>query len=128
VTMRLTGAQVLEILEQSATNQDPGDSSQIVGGLVQTAGLRWRVDFSQPAGSRVSDVLVRGTQIQMDRLYPVGTNAGMARGLHRYQAFTEGQDVEVHDIQVNQLVERAFARMGTVRAPQMGDIDLKGIE
>jgi 5'-nucleotidase / UDP-sugar diphosphatase len=128
VTMRLTGAQVLEILEQSATNQDPGDSSQIVGGLVQTAGLRWTVDFSQPPGSRVSGVLVRGTPIQMDRLYPVGTNAGMARGLHRYQAFTEGQHVETHDIQVNQLVERAFARMGTVRAPRIGDIVLKGKE
>jgi 5'-nucleotidase / UDP-sugar diphosphatase len=128
VTMRLTGAQVLEILEQSATNQDPGHPSQIVGGLVQTAGLRWSVDFSQPPGRRISDVLVRGTPIQKDRLYLVGTNAGMARGLHRYQAFTEGLDVEVHDIQVNQLVERAFARMGTVRAPRRGDIDLKGKE
>jgi hypothetical protein len=52
----------------------------------------------------------------------------MARGLHRYQAFTEGQHVETHDIQVNQLVERAFARMGTVRAPRIGDIVLKGKE
>jgi 5'-nucleotidase len=46
VTMRLTGDHILEILEQCATNQAPGDPRLIVGGLVQTAGLRWSVDFA----------------------------------------------------------------------------------
>jgi hypothetical protein len=49
-----------------------------------------------------------------------------ARGLHRYTAFTKGQDVVIHDIQVNELVERAFAKMGTVRPPRLGDITLQG--
>jgi 5'-nucleotidase / UDP-sugar diphosphatase len=126
VTMRLTGDHILEILEQCATNQAPGDPRLIVGGLVQTAGLRWSVDFAQPSGSRVSAVYVRGEPIRKDKHYPIGTNAGMARGLHRYTAFTKGQDVVIHDLQVNELVEKAFAKMGTVRPPKLGDITLQG--
>ncbi|MHB1398212.1 MAG: bifunctional metallophosphatase/5'-nucleotidase [Trichloromonadaceae bacterium] len=126
VTMRLTGEDILEILEQCATNQDPGDPRLIVGGLVQTAGLRWSVDFTQPSGSRVAAVFVRGEAIQKDKSYRIGTNAGMARGLHRYTAFTKGQEVVIHNLQVNELVEKAFAKMGTVRAPRLGDITLQG--
>jgi 5'-nucleotidase / UDP-sugar diphosphatase len=126
ITMRLTGEHILEILEQCATNQAPGDPRLIVGGLVQTAGLRWNVDFAQPSGSRVSAVYVRGEAIRKDKSYSVGTNAGMARGLHRYMAFTKGRDVVIHDIQVNELVERAFAKMGTVRPPRLGDTTLQG--
>ena len=126
VTMRLTGARVLEILEQCATNQAPGDPRLIVGGLVQTAGLRWSVDFSQPSGSRVAAVYVRGEALRKDQGYAIGTNAGMARGLHKYTAFTQGQDVVIHDLQINELVEKAFAKMGTVRPPRLGDITLHG--
>ena len=120
VTMRLTGDRVLEILEQCATNQAPGDPRLIVGGLVQTAGLRWSVDFAQPSGSRVSAVYVRGEAIRKDKSYHIGTNAGMARGLHKYTAFTQGQDVVIHDIQVNELAERAFANMGSGNPPRSG--------
>ena len=126
VTMRLTGEHILEILEQCATNQKPGDPRLIVGGLVQTAGLRWSVDFTQPSGNRVAAVFVRGEAIQTDKSYRIGTNAGMARGLHRYTAFTKGQDVVIHDLQVNELVERAFVKMGTVEPPKLGDITLQG--
>jgi 5'-nucleotidase / UDP-sugar diphosphatase len=124
VTMRLSGKQILEILEQSATNQDPGDPSLIVGGLVQSAGLTWKLDFNQPLGSRVSEVDVRGMPIQRDHSYLVVTNAGMARGLHQYTPFTEGQDRKVHDIQVNELVEKAFKQMRTVNPPDTGNIHL----
>jgi 2',3'-cyclic-nucleotide 2'-phosphodiesterase (5'-nucleotidase family) len=126
VTMRLTGDRVLEVLEQCAANLAPGDPRLIVGGLVQTAGLRWSVDFAQPSGSRVSAVYVRGEAIRKDKSYPIGTHAGMARGLHRYTAFAKGRDVVIHDLQVNELVEKAFAKMGTVRSPRLGDITLQG--
>jgi hypothetical protein len=52
----------------------------------------------------------------------------MARGLHRYKSFTEGQNVETHEVQVNQVVEQALRRMGVVRAPRLGDIVLQGLE
>jgi 5'-nucleotidase / UDP-sugar diphosphatase len=126
VTMRLTGENILEILEQCATNQAPEDPRLIVGGLVQTAGLRWRVDFVQPSGSRVSGVYVRGEAVRKDKNYSIGTNAGMAGGLHRYTAFTKGQNVVIHDLQINELVEKVFIKMGTVMLPVLGDIILQG--
>jgi len=47
-------------------------------------------------------------------------------GRHWYTAFTKGQGVVIHDLQVNELVERAFAKMGMVRPPRLGDITLQG--
>jgi 5'-nucleotidase / UDP-sugar diphosphatase len=125
VTMNLTGSQVLAILEQSAHNQKPEHPSEIVGGLVQTAGLSWMVDYGQLPGQRVSQVAIQGLPLEADRTYRVATNAGMSRGLHNYTAFTQGQDVQVHEVQVNELVERTMRRMGTVHAPKLGDIVLK---
>jgi hypothetical protein len=50
----------------------------------------------------------------------------MARGLLQYMAFTQGQDVVIHDLQVNQLVEGAFAKTGTLRPLKSGDITIQG--
>jgi 5'-nucleotidase / UDP-sugar diphosphatase len=74
----------------------------------------------------VSGVYVRGEAVRKDKNYLIGTNAGMARGLHKYTAFTQGQDVVIHEIQINERVERAFAKMGTVRSPRSGEIILQG--
>jgi hypothetical protein len=46
--------------------------------------------------------------------------------LHKYTAFKQGPNVVIHDIQVSELVEKAFAKMGTVRSPRLGDITLQG--
>lgn len=127
VTMQLSGRQVLEILEQSATNQKPPHASEKVGGLVQTAGLSWTVDLGEPSGKRVSEVLVGNKPLGVEQTYRIATNAGMSRGLHNYTAFTKGQDVEEHDVQVNELVERRMRKAGTIHAPRLGDITLKGM-
>jgi hypothetical protein len=74
----------------------------------------------------VSAVYVRGEAIRKDKNYFIGTNAGMARGLHKYTAFMQGRDVVIHDIRINEIVERAFAKMGTVKPPRLGDITLQG--
>jgi 5'-nucleotidase / UDP-sugar diphosphatase len=125
VTMKLSGRQVLEILEQSAANQKPAQASEKVGRLVQTAGLSWTVDLRQPAGERVSAVRVIGQPLEPEWNYRIATNAGMARGLHNYTAFTDGRDVKEHDVQVNELVEKQMRERGTVYAPRLGDIILE---
>jgi 5'-nucleotidase / UDP-sugar diphosphatase len=124
VTMELTGKQVLEILEQSAENQDPGDARKIVGGLVQTAGLRWTVDYRQPIGKRVKDVLVRGSRIAAEQKYRVATNSGMYNGLHNYDTFSKGSNIYEHEQRVNELVESVVRKQGVVSSPPMGDIIL----
>ena len=56
--------QILEVLEQSATNQRPADPIDRVGGLIQTSGLRWTIDLRRPAGQRISGVLVGARPIE----------------------------------------------------------------
>lgn len=122
VTLEMTGADVLKVLEQSATNLEPGDDLDRVGGLLQSSGIGWTLDLNAPAGSRVSDVTVGRTRLDPAGWYSVATNAGMTGGLHRY-AFT-GRNRKTHDIAVTQLVEDGLVKRGTIVSPTMGNIRL----
>jgi 5'-nucleotidase / UDP-sugar diphosphatase len=122
VTLELTGQQILDTLEQSATNQQPEDRRKIVGGIVQTAGIRWTLDYNQPIGSRVRDVTIGAAPVQPDRYYPVVTNAGILRGLHNYTEFARGKNIERHDETLAEVVEKAIKKMGTVRLPKLGEL------
>jgi 2',3'-cyclic-nucleotide 2'-phosphodiesterase (5'-nucleotidase family) len=124
VTMRLTGAQILEVLEQSATNQRPADPLDRVGGLVQTSGLRWAVDLTRPPGRRVHDVLVGTDPLRREATYRVVTNGGLLMGTHRYATFARGADIVRDERSVTDVVEAALRAMGTVRAPPLGDVTL----
>jgi 5'-nucleotidase / UDP-sugar diphosphatase len=122
VTLEMTGQQILDTLEQSATNQKPEDRRKIVGGILQTAGIRWTVDYRQPIGQRVKDVAIGGRPIDKDRRYPVATNSGMLAGLHHYSAFAEGQNINRREEVLTEVVEKALREMGTVRLPNLGEI------
>ncbi len=122
VTMKLTGAQIASVLEQTATNLAPGDPMDRVGGLVQTSGLSYTADLRDPTGSRISTILVNGQPLIADRIYDVAANAGIARGLHRYAAFPEGRDRVTHDVTVTEVVENAFKARDALVSPAMTDI------
>lgn len=126
VTMWLTGAQVLAVLEQSATNQKPSDEMNAVGGIVQTSGLRWTLDLTRPIGSRIRDVAVGGTAIDPVREYRVVTHSGLLAGTHRYTTFRDGRAVETLDRTVTDVVEAGLRADSPVRAPALGDITIVG--
>ena len=88
---RLSGRQILAILEQSATNLRPADDLDRVGGLIQTSGLRWKIDLTKPLGHRVSDVYVGERALDEDTQYRVTTNGGLLQGTHRQATFAEGK-------------------------------------
>lgn len=119
---KLTGAQILEVLEQSATNLRPLDDMDRVGGMVQTAGVRWTIDFTQPAGRRIRGVSIGGAELDPTRMYRVMTNGGMLQGTHRYTAFARGTDIERDEVPFSRVLENALRAMGTIRAPQLGDV------
>lgn len=123
VTLTMTGTEILRVLEQSATNLNPGDDLDRVGGLVQTSGIAWTLDLNKPSSRRVSDVTVGGKSIDLAARYKVATNAGMLGGLHRYD-FKSGSDIVTHDDSVTDIVERALRRRGTIVMPEMGNIRL----
>ncbi|MEK8090733.1 bifunctional UDP-sugar hydrolase/5'-nucleotidase [Thermithiobacillus plumbiphilus] len=123
VTMRLTGAQIQEILEQSATNQKPDDPMDAVGGLIQTAGLRWTVDLSRPSGQRIRDVAVGDSPLDPERSYRVVTHSGMLAGIHRYETFADGADIRKAEETVTEVVEKGFRQAGPLR-PKVGYVTL----
>ena len=124
VHVTLSGAQILETLEQSATNLRPADDMDRVGGLLQTSGIRWTLDLTKPAGARVSAVSIGGTPLDRARTYRVVTNGGILQGTHRYTTIAKGANVERDERNVTEVLVDAFRRRGTVRAPTLGDITL----
>lgn len=125
-TLEVTGAQILAVLEQSATNLKPGDPMQIVGGLIQTDGMAWTANFSKPVGERISAVTIGGQELDAAKSYRVTVNAAMLNGLHNYGVFGQGKKIEKLETDLPQMVEDAFRRDGRIKRPQMGDINLVG--
>lgn len=123
-TMSLTGAQVIEVLDQTAWNQAPDDVMKTLGGLVQTDGMTWSADLRQPAGQRITQTQVGGRPLETDRSYRVVTHAGMLAGLHRYTTFAAGRGIQRQERKVSDAVTDAFRKAGTVRAPAIGDVHL----
>lgn len=124
VTMELTGAQLLETLEQSARNQKPKNPLDRVGGLIQTAGMRWTVDLTRPAGKRIRDVSIDGVPLKRDQSYTVVTHNGMSGGLHRYDTLKTGRISVEREETVTDVVEQAFRKAGTIKAPGTGAVTL----
>jgi 2',3'-cyclic-nucleotide 2'-phosphodiesterase (5'-nucleotidase family) len=107
-TVQMNGFQIKKTLEQSATNIKPGNPQNIVGGLIQTAGLEWTVDFNQPTGSRVSEVKVGGEPLKDNQEYQVATHSGMVQGIHNYDQIGKGSNIQKTDKILVKLVENYF--------------------
>lgn len=124
VTMELSGAQLLQTLEQSATNQRPQDPLDRVGGLIQTAGMRWTVNLTRATGQRVYDVSINGEPLAPERYYKVATHNGMSAGLHRYSQLKAGRNSMTHEESVTDIVEQAMRKSSTLQAPATGNVTL----
>lgn len=77
-TYRATGAQILEILEQSAT---------LERGMMQVSGLRAEYDLSRPAGLRIGRVWIGGQPLDPARSYVVASNSFIGAGGDLYATF-----------------------------------------
>lgn len=121
---QMTGAQILEVLEQSATNLKPADDMDRVGGMVQTAGMRWTMDLTRPVGQRIREVTIGNAALDPARVYTVMTNGGMLQGTHRYTSFARGAAIERDEVPFSRMLEDALHATGIIRAPQTGDVTL----
>ena len=118
----LTGAQIMDVLQQSATNLRPSDDMDRVGGLIQTAGVRWTVDLTRPIGQRIREVAIGGTPLDVARTYVAMTNGGLLQGTHRQTTFARGTDIVRDAKPFAMILEDALRAMHTVRAPELGAI------
>lgn len=90
VLMNLTGAQVLEMLENAISNVEGTQ-----GRYAQLSGLEFAYDITQAPGERViaGTVFVNGAALDEGQSYRVGTLNFLAAGGDGYAVFTEGQNV-----------------------------------
>ena len=121
---RLSGRQILAILEQSATNLRPPDDLQRVGGLIQTSGMRWTIDLTKPIGHRVGSVYVGEHALDDERQYSVTTNGGLLQGTHRQATFAEGNDIVRDARSFAAVLEAGVRTLGTIHVPTLGAITL----
>lgn len=122
---RLSGRQILAILEQSATNLRPADDMDRVGGLIQTSGMRWTVDLAKPVGHRVSDVYVGSRILDEGSEYSVMTNGGFLQGTHRQTTFAAGSAIVRDTRSFAAVLEDGVRKLGPIHAPAPGAVTLR---
>jgi 5'-nucleotidase / UDP-sugar diphosphatase len=121
VTCRLTGEQILEILEQSLENTLTDDPRSKVGGMVQISGLSFSYDPHGRTSRRVRDTLIGGGKLDLAKSYTIATNSMLAQGGHRYRAFLEAENHQQHTGQY-EMVRQWMSRSGHVQTPAPGRI------
>ncbi|HEY9184932.1 MAG TPA: bifunctional UDP-sugar hydrolase/5'-nucleotidase [Salegentibacter sp.] len=126
-TLSFTGEQVKALLEQTAANQKPMDKYEVVGGLLQSSGVSYTLDYGKALGKRISEVKVNGEELQSEREYRIVTHTGMLTGLHRYDELGRGGNIQKKDIQLNEFTLEKFKELGVISIPKnMGEVTIKG--
>jgi 2',3'-cyclic-nucleotide 2'-phosphodiesterase (5'-nucleotidase family) len=86
VLVAITGEDILAALENGVSQVEDG-----AGRFPQVSGLTFAFDASKPAGSRVTDVEVRGVPLNPGATYRVATNDYMLGGGDGYSSLGNGQ-------------------------------------
>jgi 5'-nucleotidase/UDP-sugar diphosphatase len=121
VTMCLSGAQVIEVLEQAVENTYSDDPKVKVGGMVQVSGIRFSYDPIQAKGQRVWHVERVEGQWDAKAAYTIVTNSMLAAGGHNYQTLTKGENRTELGSQY-EIVRNWITRHSPVSSPPSGRI------
>ncbi len=81
-TFEVTGAVLVEALENGVSQVEEG-----AGRFPQVAGMTFAFDAAAPAGSRVSDVMIGGAPVDMEKAYGVVSNNYVRNGGDGYAMF-----------------------------------------
>jgi 5'-nucleotidase len=81
-TFEVTGATILEALENGASQMEEG-----AGRFPQVAGMKFTVDRAKAAGARISDVMVGDAPLDPARVYKVVSNNYVRNGGDGYKMF-----------------------------------------
>lgn len=126
VTLTMTGQQLKQTLEQAAKNLNPDNKLDAVGGLIQTAGIRYEMDLTRPIGQRISNMMIKNQHVSDSKSYRIVTHNGLLTGLHNYEAIGKGQNINKTDqglteFVIQQLKEKKVAAMPA----NMGEVIIK---
>ncbi len=109
--LEMTGAQVLDVLEQSFS---------LERGVLQVSGLEVEYDLARPRGERVVAVRVGGQLLEAGGTYSVTTLDFLASGADLYSGFTGARVVRGEGPEFAELLEARFAGGEPVAAPLPG--------
>ena len=122
VTMRLSGTQVIEVLEQAVENTFTADPATKVGGMIQVGGIKFRYDPALAKGYRVWQVERVGGEWEPLAEYTVVTNSMLAGGGHNYRTLTKGEKRAEHGSQY-ETIRQWFEKNSPVATPTTGRIE-----
>ncbi len=116
-TVELSGADVIEALENGVSDIENG-----AGRFPQVAGLKYSYTLANPAGERISDVLVPGDggewmPIDEEATYIVVTNNYMRGGGDGYGTFAEGDNPYDFGPPLEQVLADYIAKQGGEYTP-----------
>src|SRR5262245_48435896 len=97
VTMKLTGAEVIKVLEEGLRT----------GRVTQVSGVRYTFDSKRPAGSRITEIKAGdGGAFDTTRVYVLAANNFMADGGDEMSTLSRGQDKKDTRILVRDAMEQ----------------------
>ena len=118
VTMKLTGAQIDDILEQAVENVLSVDPQKKVGGIIQVSGLQFSYDPRKPAFHRVTSVrTTKGDALEPAKVYAVATDSLLADGGDNDQAFSKGEQRQPGGSQY-EMIKAWMTKTGKVSVPE----------
>lgn len=106
-TFQVTGATMVAALENGVSQVEEG-----AGRFPQVAGMSFGFDASKPAGERVSDVMVGGAPIDLEKVYSVVSNNYVRNGGDGYKMFRDAMNAydfgpDLADVTAEYLAEKA---------------------
>jgi 5'-nucleotidase/UDP-sugar diphosphatase len=122
VTMRLSGAEILKVLEQAVENATTDDPAAKIGGMIQISGLRFRYDPGGAKGGRVLEVEHTEGAWDPSAEYTVATSSMLASGGHNYRTLTLGRERAGRGAQY-EVIREWFAKNSPVATPRRGRIE-----
>lgn len=112
-TFELKGADVLAALENGVSRIEDGS-----GRFPQVAGMSYTLDIAAEVGSRISNVMVAGQELDMEKTYGVVSNNYMRSGGDGYKVFkTNGMNAYDYGPGLEQVVADYIAEQSAGYAP-----------
>jgi len=122
VTMTLTGAQVLAMLEQQLGNPNESNETRV---LAVSEGFAMTLDPARPAGQRVVAASFRGQPLDPAARYRVTVNNFIAGGGDGYTVLKQGTDVTVGPLDLD-AIEAYLRARDIVPLPATGRVTMIG--
>ncbi len=113
-TLRMTGAQILDVLEQSFS---------LERGVLQVSGMTVTYDLDRPVGERVIAVEIGGKPLDPEAIYTVTTFDFLASGADLYSGFLDAEVIQAQGPEFAELLVAHFATGEPVAAPIGGRLN-----